>query len=69
MVTNVLVKLRPGESQEKLLKRFSKKCKKSDIIREYLDKTSFYRKPSQKRKDKILKNKWLRSKKKFRKRR
>ena len=59
-VTNVEVKLREGEGMEKLIKRFFKKCKKIDIIREHLEKTSYYRTRSQKKRDKIQKNKHLR---------
>jgi ribosomal protein S21 len=59
---NIEVTLRPGESGEKLIKRFSKKCKKQEVIQEYLDKTSFFRTKSQKKRDKVLKNKYLREK-------
>lgn len=62
MPINVDCKLRDGESSEKLIKRFFKKCKKAEIIREYLDKTSYHRTRSQKRRDKILRNKFLRKK-------
>ncbi len=65
---NVIVKLKPGETQERLLKRFSKKCKKTEIIKEYLEKVSFFKTKRQKRKEKQLKNKWLRNKYKNRKR-
>lgn len=57
---NVEVKPRDGESAEKLIRRFFKKCKKVDIIREHLEKVSYYRSPSRKRRDKIQKNKHLR---------
>lgn len=56
----VEVKLRDGESQERLIKRFLKKCKKQEIIREYLEKTSYHRSKSRKRRDKIMKNKYMR---------
>jgi ribosomal protein S21 len=64
---NIEVKLRRGETQEKLLKRFSKKCKKADIVKTYVEKTSFFKTKAEKRKEKQMKNKWLRNKKKFRK--
>jgi ribosomal protein S21 len=65
MVVNVEVYLFRGESTEKLIKRFFKKCKKSDILKEYTDRITFYRKPSEKRKSKWLKNKWFKNKKNF----
>lgn len=55
----VEVRLKEGESSEKLIKRFVKKCKKQEIIKEYLEKVSFYRSKSQKRRDKMLKNRFL----------
>ena len=61
-VVNVEVKLREGESEDRLIKRFLKKCKKSEIIKEYREKTEFFRTRSQKRRDKRLKNKFLRMK-------
>lgn len=57
---NVCVELRDDESQEKLLRRFLKKCKKTEIVKEHLEKTAFYRSPSRKRRDKIQKNKHFR---------
>jgi ribosomal protein S21 len=53
----VEVRLGRGETSEKLIRRFFKKCKKQDIIKEHLEKVSYYKTNSQKRKDKILKNK------------
>lgn len=64
MAVNVSVELRPGESSERLIKRFIKKCKKEDVIREYLTKTSFHRTKSQKRREKIRKNRHLRQREK-----
>jgi ribosomal protein S21 len=58
---NAEVKLKDGESQEKLLRRFLKKCKKQDIVKEYLDKTSYFKSKREKRKEKHLRNKYLRS--------
>lgn len=57
---NVQVKVREGESSERLIRRFFKKCKKVDIVREHLDKVSFARSKSQKKRAKIQKNKYLR---------
>jgi ribosomal protein S21 len=57
---NVSVELRPGEPTEKLIRRFFKKCKKSEIIREHLEKVSHARTRTQKKRDKIQKNKHLR---------
>ena len=65
MAINVEVRLSEGMSQEKLLKKFLKKVKNENVIREYLDKTSFYLSPSEKRREKIRKNKFLRQKKQW----
>ncbi len=64
---NVLVELRRGESQEKLLRRFTKKCKKTNIVREHLEKTTYFKTKRDKRREKTARNKWLRNKHKFRK--
>jgi ribosomal protein S21 len=61
MVVNVEVVLKPNESADRLIKRFIKKCKKSDIIKEYLEKTIF-RSPSQKKRYKKAKAKHVREK-------
>jgi ribosomal protein S21 len=58
---NVEVVLKPNESADRLIKRFIKKCKKSDIIKEYLEKTIF-RSPSQKKRYKKAKAKHQREK-------
>jgi ribosomal protein S21 len=58
----VKVELKPGESQEKLLKRFTKKCKKENITKEYIEKTSFFTKKSLKKRQKRLKNAFLKKK-------
>lgn len=60
MPINVSVELRPGESSDRLIKRFVKKCKSEDIVREYLGKISFYKTRSEKKRDKIRKNQYLR---------
>jgi len=57
---NVEVKVREGESVEKMIKRFFKKCKRQDIVKEHLEKVSFFRTKSQKSRDKIQKNRHLR---------
>lgn len=62
MATNIEVKAKQGESSDKLIKRFLKKMKKQDIIKEYLDRVSFFRSPSQKRRWKRAKNKFLKEK-------
>lgn len=59
---NVEVIAKQGESADKLIKRFLKKCKKSEIIKEHLEKVSFFRSPSQKRRYKEGKNRHLREK-------
>jgi ribosomal protein S21 len=50
MATNVVVEPRRGESCERLIRRFSKKCKKERVIEIYREKTGYYVKPSVKRK-------------------
>jgi len=65
MVINVEVKPKDGEPSEKIIKRFFKKCKKQEIIREYLEKTTFHRTRAQKRREKIRKNKFLKNKEKL----
>ena len=50
MATNVKVELRRGETSERLIRRFIKKCKRDRIIETYLYKTDHYIKPSVKRK-------------------
>ncbi len=56
---NVQVKLRPGEPQERLLKRFVKKCKKLEIIQEHLDKVAYFKSKKERRRQKKLEAIWL----------
>ena len=63
MAINVQVRLEDGMSQEKLLKKFQKKVKNENVIREFLDKTSFHQTKSQKRRAKQRKNQFLRQSK------
>ncbi len=50
MAVNVVVKPRRGESPEKLIRRFIRKCKKDKIVEQYRARTDHYVKPSVKRK-------------------
>tara|TARA_R110002074_G_scaffold80920_1_gene181693 strand:- start:200 stop:421 length:222 start_codon:yes stop_codon:yes gene_type:complete len=50
MATNVSVSLRRGETSERLIRRFIKKCKKDKIVEEYRNRTDYYIKPAVKRK-------------------
>lgn len=50
MSTNVKIELRRNESVERLIRRFSKKCKKERVIEIYREKTDYYVKPSVKKK-------------------
>ncbi len=50
MATNVKVELRRGEPSERLIRRFSKKCKKEKVLEIYREKTGYFVKPSVKRK-------------------
>lgn len=47
---------------ERDVKKFFKKCKKQDILKEYVDKTVYHQTKSQKRREKRRKNKFLNSK-------
>tara|TARA_R100001126_G_scaffold94731_1_gene65870 strand:+ start:36 stop:257 length:222 start_codon:yes stop_codon:yes gene_type:complete len=46
MPVNVSVTKRRGESDERLIRRFNRKCKKQKIVQEYRSKTDHYIKPS-----------------------
>ena len=46
MATNVKVELRRNETSERLIRRFSKKCKKDRVLEIYREKTDYYIKPS-----------------------
>ena len=46
MPVNVSVTKRRGESDERLIRRFNRKCKKQKIVQEYREKTDHYIKPS-----------------------
>ena len=46
MPANVKVTKRRGESDERLIRRFNRKCKKQRIVQEYREKTDHYIKPS-----------------------
>lgn len=46
MATNVKVELRRGETSERLIRRFIKKCKKHKVVEIYRAHTDHYIKPS-----------------------
>lgn len=46
MAVNLEVVKRRGESDEKLIRRFNRKCKKEKIVQEYREKADYYIKPS-----------------------
>jgi len=50
MATNVRVDLRRGESSERLIRRFIKKCKKDRVTETYRARTDYHIKPSVKKK-------------------
>ena len=50
MATNVSVRLRRGETSEKLVRRFIKKCKREKVVETYRSRTDYYIKPSVKKK-------------------
>jgi len=47
---NVSVRARPGESSERLIRRFIKKVKKGRVLETYRERCSYHIKPSVKRK-------------------
>ena len=50
MATNVKVDLRRGETGERLIRRFIKKCKREKIVERYRASTDHYIKPSVRKK-------------------
>lgn len=64
MAINLELKLRPGESVDKLIKRFFKKCKNQEIVREYLNRVSYFKSKRQKRREKSAKAKFIKRKEK-----
>jgi ribosomal protein S21 len=50
VATNVSVRLRRGESSERLIRRFVKKCKRERVVDIYKEKISHHIKPSVKKK-------------------
>ena len=60
MAINITVRAKLNESTDKLIKRFLKKVKKAEIIKEYLEKTGYYLTRSQKKRIKRQKNIFLR---------
>lgn len=52
---NVEVRLRHNEHPEKLIRRFSKKCKKERIVEEYRDRMYYTKKAEKRRREKYLK--------------
>ena len=65
MATNVTVHLRRGETSERLIRRFIKKCKKDKVVETYRARTDHYIKPSVKRK--MKREKAIREQKKLQK--
>jgi ribosomal protein S21 len=66
MATNVKVSLRRGETSERLIRRFIKKCKKHKVVETYRAHTDHYIPPSLKRK--IKRQKAIREEQKRQKR-
>ena len=50
MANNVKVDLRRGETAERLIRRFIKKCKREKVVELYRAKTDHYIKPSDQKK-------------------
>lgn len=55
MALNIRVELRRGETSERLIRRFIKKCKKEKVVETYRARTDYYIKPAVKRKLKSAK--------------
>ena len=67
MATNVKVDLRRGETSERLIRRFIKKCKKDKVVEIYRSRTDHYIKPSVQKK--IKRQKAIREQKKLERKR
>lgn len=67
MATNVKVDLRRGETSERLVRRFIKKCKKDKVVEIYRARTDHYIKPSVQKK--IKRQKAIREQKKLERKR
>jgi len=52
VATNTSVTLRRGETSERLIRRFIKKCKRERIVETYRARTDYYIKPSVRRRQK-----------------
>ena len=63
MAPNVRVYLRRGETSERLIRRFIKKCKKDKVIETYRARTDHHIKPSVKKK--LKREKAIREQKKL----
>lgn len=59
---NVEVTPKYGESQDRMIRRFFKKCKKARILEEHIEKTMFFRTKADKARAKRIKNKKLKEK-------
>jgi len=49
VAVNISVNLRKGETSERLIRRFIKKCKREQVVETYRLRTSYYIKPSVKK--------------------
>jgi len=67
VATNVKVDLRRGETSERLIRRFIKKCKKDKVVEIYRSRTDHYIKPSVQKK--IKRQKAIREQKKLERKR
>ena len=67
MAINVIIRPRRGESTERLIRRFIKKCKKEKVLETYRARTDHYIKPSVRKK--LKSQKARREKQKFDKKR
>ncbi len=67
MATNIIVRLKRGETGEKLVRRFIRKCKKEKVVEKYRAKTDHYIKPSVRKK--MKREKAIREKQKLQRKR
>jgi len=67
VATNVKVDLRRGETSERLIRRFIKKCKKDKVVEIYRARTDHYIRPSVQKK--IKRQKAIREQKKLERKR
>jgi len=64
MATNIIVTAKGNESSDRIVRRFLKKCKKQDIVREYITRTAYFKSKGRKEREKRLRAQFIRRKEK-----